>query len=173
MPHILICELKSFMILKKRFSKGVTLIEVVLAALIAAMTTTAIYSVVLSGFVSESKADKREAAALVLKTAQEVLKSYVAVEPSNNLYILPGTPPGNWSAEEKIIWALEGDTSKFGLRHDISSLLSGTPLQPDGTSCKWLLSCYLVYQVKNIDCGLGVGDKVACKKVKFILTYAN
>jgi Tfp pilus assembly protein PilE len=146
------------MISKKRFSKGVTLIEVVLAALIAAMTTTAIYSVVLSGFVSESKADKREASALVLKTAQEVLKSYVAVEMSNTLYRLPGTTAGRWSADSSGRWALAAGT------HNISSLLSKYPV---------LTSASLSYRVSNFDCGLGSADNVACKTVRFTLTYAD
>ena len=133
-----------------KFSKGVTLIEVIMASVIAAMTTTAVYSVVLSGFVSESKADKREAAALVLKRAQDTLKSYVAVEMTNSLYTLPGTVPGRWSADTSGSWALAGNAGFPGLRHDISSLLTGTVLKPDGVTCGWGKSCYLIYYVEKL-----------------------
>ncbi|MCG2726187.1 MAG: hypothetical protein L6420_08045 [Elusimicrobia bacterium] len=154
------------MILKKRFSKGVALIEVVMAALIAAMTTTAVYSVVLSGFVSEVKADKREAAALVLKRAQEILKSYVAVEMSNTLYTLPGITAGRWSADTSGTWALAAGN------HNISSLLNDYPDTLQGGSFS--------YVVTNSNCSsLCINatctgqDNLACKTVVFTLTYAD
>lgn len=143
--------------IKRGFKKGFTLMEVVMATLISAMTATAVYSVVLSSFVSQGKADTREAAALVLKRAQSVLNSYVAVEDSNSLYSLPGSTPGRWSADSSGGWALAGGN------HDISSLLVNYPAIPSGGR--------LTYQVTNIDCGMGISDRLACKRVLFTLSY--
>ncbi len=158
---------------KNGFSRGATLIEVMMAAIIASMATTAVYSVVLSSFVSIAKADKREATSLIFKKAQNILKSYVAVESSNSIYDLPGekNTPGVWEADTSKKWALAGNVG--GLRHDISSLLKGTVFQPDGETCGWGKSCHLVYYVKNTDCGLGSADRLACKTVKFELKYAD
>jgi len=65
---------------------GQSLIEVTMATMIAAITTTAVFSVVLSSFVSDARADKRDAAAMAVRHAQEVLKSFVSVDPYNPLY---------------------------------------------------------------------------------------
>ena len=158
---------------KKGFSRGATLIEVMMAAIIASMATTAIYSVVLSSFVSVAKADKREASSLVFKKAQNTLKSYVAVEVSNTIYKLPGSTPGVWEADASGNWALSGNPGFPGKRHDISSLLKGTVFQTGLTTCGWGKSCHLVYYVKNTDCGLGAADHLSCKTVKFELKYAD
>lgn len=168
----------SFMPSKKGFSKGATLIEVMMAAIIASMATTAIYSVVLSSFVSVAKADKREASSLIFKKAQNTLKSYVAVEVSNTIYDLPGKKdtPGVWEADTSGKWALSGNSGSPGKRHDISSLLKGTVFQPGLTTCGWGKSCHLVYYVKNDECGIdtgGTADHLACKTVKFELKYAD
>lgn len=148
---------------------GQALVEVVIATLIAAMTTMSVFSVVLSATVSQGKADKREAAALILKQAQETLKSYVSVEPlSTNLF--PGVSPaksgsptgpsgaGKWVYDTSGNWALQG-----GITHNISGLIpSDSPLVGGSMS----------YYVTDYDCGFGTGYK-ACKQVVFTLTYPD
>jgi type II secretory pathway pseudopilin PulG len=150
-------------------------VEVVIATMIAAMTTTAVFSVILSSFVSGAKADKRDAAAMVLRRAQETLKSYVSVDPTNNdmfngsLPVLPGapgSPPGRWIADDSGVWALRNGT------HDISSLLAGTPLyDPDSSKSSFR------YTVSSADCGFGLGAlpnyAQACKTVVFTLVYPD
>lgn len=142
--------------------RGQTLIEVVMATMIAAMTTTAVFSVILSSFVSGSKADKRDDAAAVLRGAQQVLNSYVTALPNDPAYSA-GSPTGRWSADASGVWAL-----RTGV-HDISSLLATTKLSGAGAS--------LTYTVSNTDCGFGLGtapnNELACKTVVFNLTYPD
>lgn len=138
---------------------GQTLVEVCMATIVAAMTTTAIFSVMLSGFTSQAKADKREAAAMVLKRAHETLKSYVSAAPNESAYE-PTGPDGTgiWVSDLNKSWAL----SDGG--HNITSLLNGTPLT-GGT---------FIYTVTSMDCGFGTVNKaLACKSVKFDLTYPD
>lgn len=139
---------------------GQTLIEVVMATMIAAITTTAVFSVVLSSFVSTSKADKRDAAAMALRRAQQTLASYVTALPSDAAYS-PGATPGRWPIDLSGQWALRNGS------HDITGLLTGTPLN-GGT---------LTYTVASNDCGLGLGAfpdyPLACKTVVFTLTYPD
>lgn len=131
-----------------------------MATMIAAMTTTAIFSVILSSFVADSKADKREAAAMALKQAQEVLRSYVSVAPTDGAYT-PGTPPGRWSADDKP-WALQQGV------HNIDALVLGTPLDVPGQ-----LAPTLSYFVTNTNCIGFADDARSCKTVVFTLTYPD
>jgi type II secretory pathway pseudopilin PulG len=162
--------------MKKGHRPGQTLVEVVMATLIAAMTTTAVFSVILSSFVSGGKADKRDAAAMVLRRAQEALKSYVSVEPtSTNLFGVlparpgaPGSPVGHWAADASgaARWALASGPPA----HNISSLLTGTPLAGPSSSFQ--------YTVSNTNC-LGpsvvpvTNDSNQCKTVTFTLIYPD
>jgi len=140
---------------------GQTLIEVTIATIIAAITTVAIFSVILSGFVSEQKADRKEAAAMVLKNAQQTLQSFVSVEPSNASY--SPNAGGRWSADTSGVWALNAG------RHDISSLMNGTILGP---GCVWGGACSFTYIVADTNCGFGGGTS-ACKTVTFDMLYAD
>lgn len=136
---------------------GQTLIEVTMATMIAAVTTTAVFSVVLSSFVSDARADKRDAAAMVIRHAQEVLKSYVSAVPTESAYIPTGSRGvGRWPADSSGAWALRTGS------HNISSLLNGTPLQ--GGS--------FTYTVVSYNCGFGSGSG-ACKRVTFNLSYQD
>jgi type II secretory pathway pseudopilin PulG len=149
-----------------RKRSGQTLIEVTMATMIAAITTTAVFSVVLSSYVSNSKADKRDAAAMALKYAQDTLKSYVSAEPGSAAYSPSnaGLNPGLWSKDTSGGLALRaGD-------HDISSLVSGPPLSTPGNPATFS------YKVTNEDClGIGGGapDAYQCKKVVFSLKYTD
>ncbi|MDQ7774318.1 MAG: hypothetical protein RDU13_12465 [Elusimicrobiales bacterium] len=151
--------------------QGVTLLEVAIAGLITAMTTAAVFSVVLSSFVSHERADKRELAGLMIKRAKQTLMSYVTAVPGESEYV-PGSPAGHWPASSTPGWSLRG-SGGAGVRHDISSLLNGTDLQVPGVTCAWGRACYFVYSVVNRDCGLGTGDTVACKEVNFEMRYAD
>ncbi len=136
---------------------GQTLIEVVIATLIGAMTTIAVFSVILSSFVSQKKADKKEIAAMVLKQAQQTLQTFVSADP--NTQILPGVylapnPGGRWLDAG---WALAAGS------HNISSLM---PADLCATTCSF------VYVVTDRNCGFGIGTN-ACKAVKFDMTYAD
>ncbi|MBU2573394.1 MAG: hypothetical protein KKH28_04885 [Elusimicrobia bacterium] len=168
--------------------RGQALVEVTVATLIAAMTTISVFSVVLSATVSQGKADKREAAALVLKQAQETLKSYVSADPLNT-NIIPGITPvksgspmgpggaGRWVYDTSGAWALAAGG------HDISSLLTGTLLQAPGVTCASGQTCSLTYTVTDRDCGFGSGivgspagsvsGNTTCKEVVFTLIYPN
>ena len=151
--------------MKIRTRRGQTLIEVVMATMISAMTTTAVFSVILSSFVSDNKADKRDAAAMVLKQAQETLKSYVSAVPGEPNYV-PGSPSGHWPAEVGGTWALrEGN-------HDVSSLVATLPLTVPGQP-----AATLTYTVASYPCGFGTGNppnySTACKRVVFTLTYPD
>lgn len=150
---------------------GVSLLEVAIAGLITAMTTAAVFSVVLSSFVSHERADKRETAGLMIKRAKQTLMSYVTAVPGESEYV-PGSPSGHWPASSTAGWSLRG-AGGGGVRHDISSLLNGTDLQVPGVSCAWGRACYFVYNVVNYDCGIGAGDTVACKRVSFEMRYAD
>ena len=144
---------------------GQTLIEVAMATIVAAMTTTAVFSVILSSFASQGKADKREAVAMVLKRAQETLKSYVSAVPSDPARepVGPSAAVGIWASDTSGIWALRDGG------HNITSLLAGTPLA-SGTSS-------FTYNVTSVNCGFGMGvtanNELACKTVVFTLTYPD
>lgn len=151
--------------MKTRKRAGQTLIEVAMATIVAAMTTTAIFSVILSSFTSQAKADKREAAAMVLKRAQETLKSYVSAAPTDGAYAPtgPGGVVGVWAADASGGWALRDGG------HIITSLLAGTPLASPTSS--------FTYNVGSVACGFGLGvtanNELACKTVNFTLIYPD
>jgi len=164
------------MTMKKR--KGTTLIEIAAAVLIAAMTTVAIFSVMLSTSVSNVKADKKEVATMVLKMAKERLNSYVTSDTGAFLTNKPGT---NWRLPgDSNPWALAGQNSAPGLEHDITSWVNGSAsfklLQGTGASFK-----YYVENVQNANCGLCKNasctmpgdDYRACKKVTFKLVFPD
>lgn len=142
-----------------------------MAGLITAMTTASVFSVVLSSFVSHERADKRELAGIMVKQAKQTLMSYVSAVPGESEYV-PGSPAGHWPASSTAGWSLRG-SGGAGVRHDISSLLNGTELQVPGVTCAWGADCFFVYSVINHDCGMGAGDTVACKEVRFEMRYAD
>ncbi|HBA61698.1 MAG TPA: hypothetical protein DCZ92_12980 [Elusimicrobia bacterium] len=156
--------------------KGQTLIEVVVATMIAAISATAVFSVVLTTTISTARSDKREAAALMLKRAQETLKNYVSAVPTESAYV-PNA--GKWSADSSGVWALQN-----GL-HDISSLLTcpyvvgdpGNPtLNPGCVTCSAGSStCRFTYTVAtpSPNCGFGGGNTTDCKQVSFSLIYPD
>lgn len=131
-----------------------------MATMIAAMTALAVFSVVLSSFVSVEKADKRDAAAMAMRQAQQALKVYVSAAPTDPNYS-PGATAGRWAADSSGQWALRNGN------HDISSLLAGTPLAGGSFS----------YTVGSYNCGFGMGSapnfELACKQVSFSLTYTD
>lgn len=158
---------------------GQSLIEVTMATMIAAVTTTAVFSVVLSSFVSDARADKRDAAAMAMRRAQEVLKSYVSVAPYSadmlpgDGRLQPGAPSsgtgvGRWSADTSGVWALRDGN------HNISSLVNASPvLSPAGSP-----QATLTYTVQSYSCawfGMGTGPDfpTACKRVTFNLSYTD
>lgn len=161
--------------MKTRKRPGQTLIEVTMAALISAITTTAVFSVILSSFVADDKTDKRDSATMALKHAQDTLKSYVSAVPTTadmfpgSLPVKPGAPVsplgvGRWARDNSGAWALQaGD-------HNISSLCIGTPLNQAG-------ACVFTYRVTNINClGLAAAqltDFNQCKTVRFTLTFTD
>lgn len=139
--------------------KGQTLVEVMVATVIAASTATAIFSVVLSSHVGELKSDKKEAAAMVIKAAQEQLKIYVSADPSD-----PEFSPvagGHWGKDTNGGWALATGT------HNIDLLLAGVK-QLEGTTAP-----SLQYTVVKEDCGFGTSENLGCSKVTFTLTYED
>jgi len=161
--------------MRTRKRPGQTLIEVTIAALIAAMTATAVFSVVLSSYGSEPRADKRDAAAMVLRRAQATLGSYVSLDPYNpnllpgllpEMPAAPGSPIGRWAADTTGVWAL------CARAHDISSLVAGPPLSMPGYP-----PATLTYTVADYDCGFGLGPpphfQYACKRVVFTLNYTD
>lgn len=156
-----------------RTRPGVTLIEVSIAALITAMTSAAVFSIVLSGLVSHERADKRELAAMVIKRASQSLANYVSAVPSESAYT-PGSSVGHWAASATAGWSLRGNAGG-GVTHDISSLLLGTDLQVPGQTCvAGNAYCFFTYTVVDYDCGLGTANTAwACKRVTFNLRYAD
>ena len=144
---------------KKR--AGQSLIEVVMATIIAAMTTTAIFSVILSSFVADFKADKREAAAMALKQAQEILKSYVSAVPTETAYI-PGAAVGRWAADSSGSWALAAGP------HNLDSLVAGPPLTVAGQPAPTFR-----YTVTNTNCIGFADDARSCKTVVFTITFPD
>ncbi len=143
-----------------------------MATMIAAITTTAVFSVVLSSYVSDSKADKRDAASMLLKRAQATLKSYVSAVPGDANYVPVSASGcvGCWSADSSGGWALAAGT------HDISSLLNGgnnPVLNPTGAVCSGGSTvCGIKYLVTDRDCG-GLTGAGACKQVAFSLVYTD
>ena len=165
---------------------GQTMIEVAVATLIAAITTVAVFSVILSGFVSQRKADKKELVAMLLKDAQQTLQAFVSADVSNATacggYCAP-TPFGLWSAATPANqWALAAG------QHDISSLMNppasgnvyaalrGAPPAPCVAGSPVCYFTYLVTDDNSPTCvggTLGAGTNNACKTVTFDMRYAD
>ncbi|OGS13619.1 MAG: hypothetical protein A2285_05950 [Elusimicrobia bacterium RIFOXYA12_FULL_57_11] len=127
--------------------------------MIAAVTATAVFSVVLSSHVGGTRSDKKEAASMALKAAQEQLKIYVSAVPSDPMFspnggVLPGDLPAG-------VWALSAGT------HDVSFMLNDMP-QLAGTPPPTL-----TYTVVNVACEFGSSNETSCKKVTFTITYPN
>ena len=149
--------------------KGQTLIEVMIAAMISAMTAAAIFSVVLSGSTSGVRSDKREAAAMAIKQAQETLKMYVSEKPeeviaaSGILYApcsvtiapCPAANRGRWVADTSNTWALQ--TGVHPLNKTL--LLGNTPISN---------ASVFSYTVFPEPCG-----SFTCKRVVFTLNYPD
>jgi type II secretory pathway pseudopilin PulG len=150
------------------------MIEVVVATLIAAITTVAVFSVILSSMVSQKKADKRELVAMAFKNAQQTLQAFVSAD-VNNLVdpLIPGvyyapTAGGVWAAAGAG-WALAPGT------HDITSLITGTAL------CTGTPACSFTYFVADNTEGLaacvngllGAATNNACKTVTFTIVFAD
>ncbi len=160
----------------RRARKGQTMIEIAVATMIAAITTVAVFSVILSSFVSQKKADKKELIAMLLKNAHQTLQTYVSADVSTSDacggYCAPSAG-GLWSADSSGAWALAAR------RHDISSLMNGTALQVDPTvPCVDGGACWFVYTVTNQDClnepgGVTSTDLKSCKTVVFELKHAD
>lgn len=164
--------------MKTRGRPGQTLVEVVMATVIAALTASAVFSVVLSSFVADARADKRDAAAMALRQAQQALKVYVSAEPSDPNYS-PGAVAGRWVADNSNQWALRGmlcasnSPANVGTLHNISSIVAFPhPLSPDPAS-----PATMEYRVCSYDCGFGTGPApdypLACKRVAFRLNYTD
>lgn len=137
--------------------KGQTLIEVVVATMVAAMTATAVFSVVLSSSVSGGRSDRKEAAALAINAAREQLRMFVSADPGSSVY--SPNAGGLWTGKDNSgVWALQSGT------HNMSaSFLSGFPLL-SGRSPQ------MSYTVSDENCGFGTGT-AACKKVVFTISY--
>lgn len=166
--------------MRKRISgkrSGQTMIEIAVATMIAAITTVAVFSVVLSSFVSQKKADKKELVAMLIKNARETLGTFVSADVTTATactgYCAP-TANGIWAADASGVWALSNTR-----RHDISSLMNGTELQVNPpTPCVDGGACWFVYTVTNTDClneagGVTNTDLNSCKTVVFDLKYAD
>lgn len=130
--------------------KGQTLVEVVVATVVAAMTATAVFSVVLSASVSGVKSDKREIATMTVKGVQDQLKSCVSVLPTDGTF----SNGGNVSGVTPLGWALSA-----GL-HTVD--LGGGP---------WTGGDSLTYLVTDVDCGMGTTTETSCKHVQFTFIY--
>jgi len=150
-----------------KFKKGTTLIEVTAALLIAAMTTVAIFSVVLSTSVSNKKADRKEVAAMAIKMAQERLKAYVTSDISNSFLINRPGDMGGWHlpGDSNTGWALAQGN------HNITSWLSNPNFAE-------LQGGSFTYNVVNRNC-LGfplrwqINDFNTCKTVTFTLNFPD
>jgi len=152
---------------------GQTLVEVVIAVLILAITTVSVFSVLFSNSVPQQKADKKEQAALLIRSAQQTLKAYVTAAPDDARF--SPNAGGRWAADASGGWALAPGV------HDISSLMNGTVLQArtannlpvncvfsdrNCTEC-----CYLIYEVTDNAPGCSGGAFGPCKTVTFSMRY--
>lgn len=133
--------------------KGFTLIEVIVAILVAAIAVVAIFAVILSAFRSAPKSDQKETAGLIIRQAAEQLKAYVA---DQNAWTqeFPASLPRNLCSDTPT----NDDGNKAPLAtgaHNVSCLLYGTVLE-GGT---------LTYIVTNIN----VAGELQYRKVDFSL----
>jgi type II secretory pathway pseudopilin PulG len=100
-------------------NKGFTLIEVIVAVLVAAMAVVAVFAVIVSTFTSAPKSDKKETAGLVMQQASEKLKGYV-VDSTDQL---PASIPIN------LCPVLDGTSALADGAHNASCLLDNTVLE--------------------------------------------
>ena len=155
---------------------GQTLVEVVIAILILAITTVSVFSIFISNSAPQLKADKKEQAAMLIKNAQQTLQAFVSAAPDDPMY--SPNAGGRWSADASGGWALAEGI------HDISSLMNGTSLQVRSAQnlpvqCAYVAGCtdccYLTYEVTDDNnCLPGVtlsGTSQACKTVVFNMRY--
>lgn len=135
-------------IIRKR--KGQSLLEVTIAVLISAITATGIFSVILSTRYSHARADEKESAAIVFRSAQEYLKPYVgttatgftAANPNNNIY-------------GETVWALQENYT-----HHLEFLLANMP-QFHGST--------FTYTVSVDNCTSAADSSNQCRRVNFNL----
>ena len=131
--------------------KGFTLVEVVVAVLVAGIAVVSVFTVIVSTFTSAPKSDRKETAGLILKQANEQLKAYAArsyaIEKGDALMLshFPASLTGICD---------ETDPMSAG-DHDITCLLDDTILE-DGT---------LTYTVSNVP----PAGELLYKKVDFSL----
>ena len=154
-------------VLGKRY--GQTMIEIAVATLIAAITTVAVFSVVLSSFVSQKKADKKELSALALKDAQQTLQAFVSADISN----VGACGTGCCAPSCGGVWLEPGRWALAPGLHDITSLITGTALCIGPPACSFT---YFVADNNSNTCvggQLGAGTNKACKTVTFSMTFAD
>lgn len=141
--------------------KGQTLVEVVVAIMISAMTATAVFSVVISSQYSNVKADKREAAAIALKAAAEYLKPYVSAVPGETAYV-----PNSGYLPGENVWALSPGTHNMNFIFDSMPQLKGKSTSPT-----------MSYLVTPENCtgtmGAPPNFASACRKVVFTMTFVG
>ena len=147
------------------------MIEITVSILIVAMTSIAVFSVILASASSQKKGDNKETAAMLLKQAQQTLQIYVSAVPGDANY---SPNAGGWWQADSLCpaWALSAG------RHDISSLMPAGLRTDPAVPCAWGTSCYFVYTVANLDClnqplGVTNTDSKSCKNVIFDMKYAD
>lgn len=166
---------------RARTRPGQTLIEVTMGAIIMAITTVAMFSIILSVTVSGKKSNKKELSAMLVKEAQQTLQLFVTADYTNprapGLYYAPNLG-ARWTADSSGGWALAG--SAAGVLHDISSLMNTTEMAelrgPAGANCfSGSAVCHLTYTVFDSDCGFGASAPGlnACKRVVFNIRFAD
>jgi type II secretory pathway pseudopilin PulG len=139
-----------------RLRQGQTLIEVIVATMVAAMAATAMFSVTLSSSVSGGRSDRREVGSALIHSAQEQLKVFVSADPNSSFSPNVG---GKWAKDASNAWALQS-----GVTHDLGSLLAGLAIYQGRNPS-------FTYTVQNEDCGFGTGEFNSCKRVTFRLSY--
>ena len=102
--------------------KGFTLIEVIVAVLVAGVAVVAVLGVILSTFTASPKSDQKETAALVLQQASDRLKAYATNE-TDGIDELPSQISTNLCPALDTNWAFTDG------QHDASCLLTGTILE--------------------------------------------
>jgi prepilin-type N-terminal cleavage/methylation domain-containing protein len=102
--------------------KGFTLIEVIIAVLVAGIAVVAIFAVILSTFTAAPKSDQKETAGLILQQASERLKAY-ATDTSDGIGEFPQSLPVS------LCPGLDGSYPFTDGQHNASCLLDGTILE--------------------------------------------
>jgi prepilin-type N-terminal cleavage/methylation domain-containing protein len=134
---------------------GFTLIEVIVAILVAAIAVIAIMAVILSSFRSAPKSDQKELSGLIIRQAIERLKAYVTDE-NTWTQELPNSLPTNLCSDTATNDDGNRDPFVSG-NHNVSCLLTNTDLEGGA----------LTYRVTNIVDGTG---KLLYRKVDFDLS---